>query len=152
MKYVVKSVIMPLIIMCITLSCVSKKQWQGRYITVSYTSIAPKEDFKASGYIVVAYDIVSQDKHSHVLYRFDIMLDNEKMGTLEICDSSIDMYGFATAEGYEYYLIAGDIESSEGRPSSLSISWVTHKVHQMYKSKPDYDIAKNDVINVLMSM
>ena len=136
----------------VTLNCMSKKQWQGNYVTIAYTSIVPKEDFKTSGYVVVAYDIVSQDKHSRVLYRFDIMLNNEKMGTLELCDSSIDTYGYTTAEGYGYYLIAGDIESSEGNPSSLSLAWVTHKVHQMYKEQPAYDMVKNDVINVLMSM
>ena len=128
-------------------NCVAKKQWQGKYTTVSYTKIEPKEDFKVSSYVVIAYDVGTVDKHSGVIYRFAIMLNDEKFGALEVCDTSQDMIGYMGAEGYEYVLLAGDVESAHdyahGQP------FVARQIHRKYKTAPDYEIVKNDVINVL---
>ena len=42
-------------------NCVAKKQWQGKYTTVSYTKIEPKEDFKVSApdYEIVKNDVIN---------------------------------------------------------------------------------------------
>lgn len=127
--------------------CTVKKQWQGKYTTVSYSKIEPKEDFKVWEYIVIAYEVGAVDKHSSVLYRFEIMLNDDKFGALEVCHTSQDMDGYLGAEGYEYVLLAGDVESVRdyihGQP------FITRQIHRKYKSVPDYEIVKNDVISVL---
>jgi|GEM_PF-5788411 len=131
----------------LSMNCVAKKQWQGEYTTVSYTKIEPKEDFKVSSYVVVAYDVRAVDKHSGVIYRFAIMLNDEKFGALEVCDTSQDMIGYIGAEGYEYVLLAGDVESA--RDYGHGQPFVARQIHRKYKTVPDYEIVKNDVINVL---
>jgi len=132
---------------CLSMNCVAKKQWQGKYTTVSYTKIEPKEDFKVWEYVVIAYDVGTVDKHSGVIYRFAIMLNDEKFGALEVCDTAQDMIGYMGAEGYEYVLLAGDVESAfdygHGQP------FVVRQIHRKYKTIPSYEIVKNDVIDVL---
>lgn len=142
-------VLLALMSTCLFVSCVSKKQWQGKYTTVSYTKIEPKEDFKVWEYVVIAYDVGAVDKHSGVIYRFAIMLNDEKFGALEVCDTSQDMFGYLGAEGYEYVLLAGDVESAHdyghGQP------FVVRQMHRKYKTIPTYENVKNDVIDVLSS-
>jgi hypothetical protein len=129
---------------------VPKKQWQGKYTTVSYISIEPKEDFVVSSYTVVAYDVRNQDEHSHVLYRFDIMLNDEKVGALEVIDFSQEMVASVSTEGYEYCLVAGDVESVHDVGHNQP--FVTRLIHRLYKSMPSYEGLKNDVIDVISTM
>lgn len=141
-----------LILACILVfaGCAAKKQWQGQYVTISYTSLEPTEDFLASGYTVVAYEVRKQDKNSHVLYRFDIMKKNEKVGALEVTDFSQEMSAGLSAEGYEYGLMAGDDQSV--REMGYDRPFVTRLVHQVYEDMPSYEEVKHDVIEVLSEM
>lgn len=134
----------------VVVNCMTKKQWQGKYITVSYTSIEPKEDFIVAGRTVVAYDVRIQDKHSHVVYRFELMLNGEKVGALEVTDFSRAMSASMSTEGYEYCLVAGDIESVHD--VGYDQPFVSRMIHRMYKKMPTYENVKNDVIDVLSRM
>jgi hypothetical protein len=134
----------------VVVDCMTKKQWQGTYVTVSYTSIKPKEDFMVAGYAVVAYDVKSQDKHSHVIYRFAIMRHGEKVGALEVTDFSQEVFAGMSAEGYEYCLVAGDIES--GHDVGWNKLFVSRVIHRAYKNMPSYETVKNDVIDVVSAL
>jgi hypothetical protein len=128
-----------------------KKLWQGKYASVSYTSIMPKEDFRAGGYVVVAYDLIERDRHSPVLCRFAVMQRGEKVGALEVCDRSSEATSFSEFQAgpeYKYFLLAGDTESSSTYSSRLP-PLLMRKIHRMYKDIPDYDIVKVDVMDVL---
>ena len=137
-----------LLIICVLLCCVQKKLWQGKYTTVSYTSIMPKEDFKVRTYVVVAYDIREVDKYSAVIYRFDVMERNKKIGVLELCDRSSEDARFSMVlpdPEYKYLLLAGEIESAF--TSRLGVA--VRGVYRKYKDMPDYDVVKIDVTDVL---
>ena len=121
-------------IVCLIAGCAAKKQWQGKYTTVSYTRIEPKEDFKVWEYIVIAYDVAAVDKYSGVLYRFEIMYNNDKLGALEVCDASQDIFGYIAADGYKYVLVAGDAESE--RAYAHSLHYTGRLVHRKYKMLP----------------
>ena len=141
-----------LVVACVYVAagCMTKKQWQGKYVTLSYTSIEPREDFAVAGYTVVAYDVKKQAKHSHVIYRFDIMRNNEKIGALEVTDFSGEMSVGMSAEGYEYCLVAGDVESVHDVGHNQP--FVSRLIHRMYRDMPSYEDVKNDVVDVLSAM
>ncbi len=147
MRRIVICVFLILFAIC-TINCIAKKQWQGKYISVSYTKEAPKEDFKVSSYTVVAYDIRSQNKHSAIVYRFVIMIDKDKVGALELCDMSMDMEGYSTARGKGYCIIAGDFESMKESLHEHSICW--RDVHKIYPELPDYETVKSNIKDILI--
>ncbi|MGB3477853.1 MAG: hypothetical protein WBB67_01690 [bacterium] len=105
---------------CLSMNCVAKKQWQGKYTTVSYTKIEPKEDFKCANYIVVSYTPQRYNKKSDVIYRFDIMQDGKTVRRIDF----VDIVFLITLEkpapnmgesgrDYDYALVeanAGDLE------------------------------------------
>lgn len=137
-----------LLTICVVLCCMQKKLWQGKYTTVSYTSIMPKEDFRVRTYVVVAYDVREVDKYSGVVYRFDVMERNEKIGVLEVCDRSSEDARFSMMlpdPEYKYLLLTGEIESA----STLRWGVAVRGVHRKYKDIPDYDVVKIDVMDVL---
>jgi len=148
-EYMFKKIIaLYLLIICVLLCCVQKRQWQGKYITVAYTSIMPKEDFRVGGYVVVAYNLIEVDRYSHVLYRFDVMQMGDKVGALEVCDRSSEDARFSALQAsseYKYFLLAGETESAH----ALGLGIATRQIHRMYKDIPNYDEVKSDVIDVL---
>lgn len=143
-----KKLTLYLLIVLVLLCCVQTRVWQGKYTTVSYTTTIPKEDFKAHGYVVVAYNISEVDKYSAVVYRFDVIERGEKIGALEVCDRSSEDPRFsmfqASAE-YNYFLLAGETESFHALGKGIA----TRQIHRKYKDMPDYEIVKSDVIAVL---
>lgn len=136
-----------ILIICVLLCCVQMKLWQGKYVTVSYTSIAPKEDFRVKNYIVVAYNIREVDRYSNVIHRFDVMARNEKIGSLELCDRSSEDARFSMLQPdpeYKYVL-------ASGAESTHALGWgiTTRLIHRVYKDIPNYEEVKSDVIDVL---
>lgn len=125
--------------------CAQKTLWHGQYIDIKYTGYPPKEDFKVSNYIVVAYNILSVDKNSHVVYRFEIMINGKKEGAVELCDRSVAEGLFVPDEKFKYFLIAGDSRDIERSTQSFLL----RKVHKMYETIPDYEILKQDVVEIL---
>jgi hypothetical protein len=124
--------------------CAPRKIWQGENISVTYTKFPPKEDFEAGGYMVVAYDILSVDKYSKIVYRFEMYMSNKQMGALELCDRNVVRAFIESQHECEYFLLAGD---SRNEPKGF----YSRQVHKMYEEIPGYLELKNDVIDVLES-
>lgn len=87
------------------------------------------------------------NKYSGVIYRFDVMARNEKIGALEFCDRSSEDARFSMLQPEpEYsYVLASEAESTH----ALGLGITTRQIHRMYKEIPNYEEVKSDVIDVL---
>jgi hypothetical protein len=137
------SVILSLMLL-VCAQCAMKTAWAGQHIMLTYTKYPPKEDFKAASYVVVAYDVRSIDKFSDVVYRFEMYINEKKMGALELCDRNVVIGFLEPGFEYEYFLLAGDSRT----PSK---DFYLRQLHKKYEGIPEYSILKNDVIEVLES-
>lgn len=146
-------VLLSLMSTCLFVNCVAKKQWQGKYTTVSYTKIEPKEDFKVGSHIVVSYTPQRYDKKSDVIYRFDIMKDGKTVRridfvdivfliTLEKPDPNIGESG----RDYDYALMETNTEDLDKSVFILSKG----ETHKLYENLHDYEKIKGEVIDILL--
>jgi hypothetical protein len=132
----------------------SKKQWQGQYTTVSYTKIAPEEDFKCANYIVVSYMLQKYNEKSDIIYRFDIMQDDKLVRRIEFVDI-IFLITFETpnpnkgetGKDYNYVLMEANVEDIDKRNVYLFTEGETYK---LYENIHDYEEIKGEVIDVLL--
>jgi hypothetical protein len=137
-----------LVFMCLIMgSCTAKKQWQGQYSTITYTKYEPKEDFKVLNFVVVSFDIKAVDKHSGILYRFEIWSGGKKKGALELCKRSFmesisDFY--LAPQDFEYALMAGRTEGT----GTVGFGF-TRRINKTYIDLLDYETLKKDVTVVL---
>lgn len=135
-------------------SCVSKKQWQGKYTTVSYTKIEPREDFKVGSHIVVLYTPKIHDKKSDVIYRFDIMKDGKIVRRINF----VDIVFFITSKrpepnigeserDYNYALVDANAEDLEKLGAFIFSKGETYK---LYENLHDHEEIKGEVIDILL--
>jgi hypothetical protein len=134
--------------------CMSKKQWQGQYTTVSYTKIEPKEDFKCTNYIVVSYTPKKYNEKSDVIYRFDIMQDDKIVRRFDFIDiiflitlETPDPNKGETGKDYDYALMEANAEDLE-QVGVFTLS--KGETYKLYENLHDYEEIKGEVIDILM--
>ncbi len=132
--------------------CVVKKQWQGKYTTVSYTKIEPKEDFKIGSHIVVSYTPQIYDKKSDLIYSFDIMKDGKTVRRIDFVDivflitfKKPDPNIGESKRDYDYALMEANAEDLDKK--SVFIKGETYK---LYENLHDYEEIKGEVIDILL--
>jgi len=138
----------------LSMNCVAKKQWQGKYTTVSYTKIEPKEDFKVGSHIVVSYPPQIYDRKSDVIYRFDIMKDGKTVRRIDF----VDIVFLITLEkpapnmgesgrDYDYALMGTNAENLDKKGVFIFSKGETYK---LYENLHDYEKIKGEVIDILL--
>lgn len=134
--------------------CVSKKQWQGKYATVSYTKIEPKEDFEVGSHIVVLYTPQIYDKKSDVIYRFDIMKDGKTVRRIDFVDivflitfKKPDPNIGERGRDYDYALMGTNAEDLDKKGVFIFSEGETYK---LYENLHDYEEIKGEVIDILL--
>lgn len=133
--------------------CVSKKQWQGDYTTVSYTKIEPKEDFKCANYIIVSYTPQDYNKKSKTIYRFDIMRDDKIVRRIDFTEIYILIShtpppnAGESGRDYDYALIEANAEDIEKHGAFI---FSTGETYKLYENMHDYDEIKGEIIDILL--
>ena len=154
MKKVISCMILVLLCGFLYTGCMSKKQWHGQYTTVTYTEHAPKEDFKCANYIVVSYTPQKYKEKSDVIYRFDIMKDNEIYRRIDFVDiiflitmNRPDPNVGESGRKYRHALVEANAEDIQ-RFGVITFS--TGETHKLYENLHDYGEIKGEVIDVLL--
>lgn len=133
-------------------SCVHKTIWQGQYITLETVEI-PKEDFKVSHYIVVAYTPQEHDKNSKVIYQFDIMENNKRVRVIQFTECVFLITEkpapnrFDKGKDYDYALTEVNSEDF-GKLKHLSV--IRGTTYKLYEKLHTYEEIKQEVIDVLL--
>jgi hypothetical protein len=133
------------------LSCVPKRTWQGKYITLTTTE-HPKEDFKVRDYVVVSYTPKEYDKKSSTIYRFDIMENGKRKRVIEFSECFFLMTKrpapnkYDKGKDYDYALTEIEPKYLEGWRSVPVQRGTTYK---LYEKLHTYGEIKNEVIDVL---
>ncbi|MGB3340757.1 MAG: hypothetical protein WBB37_04670 [bacterium] len=145
-----------LVLLCSFLftGCMSKKQWQGNYTTVSYTKIEPKEDFKCADYIIVSYTPQKYNQKSDVIYRFDIMKNDEIVRRIDFVEI-IFLITFRKPDpnvgesglDYDYALMETMVKDLDKQDLFILSEGETYK---LYENIHDYEEIKGEVIDVLL--
>jgi len=147
-------VLLALLSTCLFVNCVVKKQWQGKYTTVSYTKIEPKEDFKVGSHIVVSYTPQIYDKKSDVIYRFDIMKDGKTVRRIDFVDvvflltvGKPDPNIVESGRSDDYALMEANAEDLE----KIGVfTFSKGETYKLYENLHDYEEIKGEVIDVLL--
>jgi hypothetical protein len=139
----------------LTINCAPKRYWTGQHITLQIKN-EPKEDFIARGFVVVAYTEFSKNDRSQDVFRFDAYKNNKLARVIECLPWGALKYLVQVDQNPENYQF-GICESraiKHGVNSGLTVGLepvveVKGRIYKYYKTFPDYEKIKADVIQVL---
>lgn len=143
-----------LVSVCLSMNCMSKKQWQGKYTTISYTKMEPNEDFKCANYIIVSYTPQRYNKKSDIIYRFDIMQDGKTVRRIDFVDivflitsDKPDPNIGESGRDYDYALVEANAEDLE----KIGVfTFSKGETYKLYENLHDYEEIKGEVIDILL--
>lgn len=140
-----------LVAILLSVVCVHKTYWQGKYITLETLEI-PKEDFKVHSYIVVAYTPRERDKNSRVVYQFEIFENDKRTRIIQFAECMLLITEkpppnrFDKEKDYDYALTEINPEDF-GKLKHLSV--IRGTTYKLYEKMHSYEEIKQEVIDVL---